>query len=189
MDSCWLKPPAAPEVAFHRNSTYISCIAPAAIVTCWIALRPITAGMGTLEVVPGSHRWSCQDSFRFVHAPDDDYRQPLWQAAKAAGVDRSTIVPIELNTGGCVFLHGDLWHGSGRNRTDHWRRSVAISTLPAGACFQPAGTGVGYIFSRYRCPGSDAMDESFFPILWTAAGERSPLLRDYCSDILLSTGL
>jgi hypothetical protein len=184
MDSCWLKPPNAPEVAFHRNSTYVSCIDPAAIVTCWIALNSITAQMGTLEVVPGSHHWPGSDQFRFVHAPEGDYRQPLWQAARDAKIDRSTIVPIELPAGGCVFLHGDLWHGSGCNTTNQWRRSFAISTLPVNACFQPPGTGVGYIFSRYRCANSSILDDSFFPVLWTNTGARSPMVKEYCSDIL-----
>src|SRR5579883_1927554 len=28
MDSCWIKPPSAPAVSFHRNNTYAACIAP-----------------------------------------------------------------------------------------------------------------------------------------------------------------
>lgn len=186
MDSCWIKPANAPEVAFHRNNTYVSCINPATVITCWMALNDITVDMGTLEVVPGSHQWSCTDSFKFVHAPDYDYREPLWQAAQQAGVEPAAvgIEAIALPAGGCVFLHGDLWHGSGRNLTDQTRRSIAISTLPQESRFQAPGVGVGYIFSRYRRLGDDAMDESFFPILWTANGYRSAMAIAYCQDIL-----
>ncbi len=186
MDSCWLKPPNAPEVAFHRNNTYVSCIDPATVITCWIALNDITPDMGTLEVVPGSHRWNCTDTFKFVHAPDYDYRQPLWDAAQQAGVEPTQVEveAIALPAGGCVFLHGDLWHGSGRNCTEQTRRSIAISTVPQAARFQPPEVGVGYIFSRYRRLGDDAMDESFFPILWTPDGYRSAMAIAYCGDIL-----
>jgi phytanoyl-CoA hydroxylase len=184
MDSCWIKPPDAPEVCFHRNSTYVSCINPSTIITCWIALNDITAEMGTLEVVPGSHQWQCGDRFRFVHAPEFDYRQPMWDAASEAGVTQPELVAIELPPGGCVFLHGDLWHGSGRNGSDRTRRSFAISTFPMEAQFHPIGTGIGYIFSRYRRMGETTMDESFFPILWTPDGYRTPMVQEYCQDIL-----
>jgi phytanoyl-CoA hydroxylase len=184
MDSCWIKPPDAPEVAFHRNNTLVSCLKPASIVTCWMALSETTAEMGTLELVPGSHRWDCGDRFRFPHAPEEDYRQPLWQAAAEAGASRPEILKIELPIGGCVFLDGNLWHGSGRNLSQKTRRSFAISTLPAEAQFQPIGVGTGYIFGRYRRIGEDAIDESFLPILWTEIGYRSPMVLAYCEDAL-----
>ena len=184
MDSCWIKPPNAPEVVFHRNSTYVSCIQPSSVVTCWIALNSIDAEMGTLEVVPGSHQWHCSDQFRFVHAPEYDYRQPLWDAAAEVGIASPEIVPIELSPGGCVFLHGDLWHGSDRNTSDRTRRSFAVSTFPAEASFQPMGVGVGYVFSRYRRMGNEQMDESFFPILWTTNGYRTAMVTEYCQDCL-----
>lgn len=163
MDSCWIKPPNAPAVLFHRNSTLVSCIAPSEIVTCWIALSETTKEMGTLELIPGSHRWTGQDQFRFLHAPETDYRQPIWDL----GIPDPDILAIELSPGDCVFLQGDLWRGSNCNLSDRTRRSIAISTLPSDAQFQPIGVGTGYIFSRYRRLDSLEMDESFFPILWT----------------------
>jgi phytanoyl-CoA hydroxylase len=186
-DSCWIKPPDAPEVSFHRNNTYMSCIDPASVVTCWIALSDATAAAGTLEIVPASHRWRCTDQPRFLHAPKEDYRKPLWQAAIEAGIESPQILPIELPPGGCIFLHGDLWHGSGRNTTaDQTRRSFAVSTFPADARFQPLGVGYGYIFSRYQRIGDQQMDESYFPILWTPDGYRSPMATAYCEDALAS---
>ncbi|MBD2462043.1 phytanoyl-CoA dioxygenase family protein [Oscillatoria sp. FACHB-1407] len=183
-DSCWIKPSGAPEVAFHRNNTYAACINPPSLVTCWIALSEATAQAGTLEYVPGSHLWHCTDQPRFLHAPKDDYRQPLWDAAKEAGVDSPTILAAEIPPGGCIFMHGDLWHGSGVNQTtDQTRRSFAVSTFPAHAQFQSEAK-YGYIFSRYRRVTSVEMDESFFPILWTSDGYRSPLARDYCEDAI-----
>ncbi|MBW4582619.1 MAG: phytanoyl-CoA dioxygenase family protein [Tildeniella nuda ZEHNDER 1965/U140] len=186
-DSCWIKPPGAPEVLFHRNNTAFTCIDPSSVITCWIALSDTTGSPGTLEIVPHSHQWQCSDQFRFLHAPKEDYRQPLWQAAKEAGVDQPALLAVEIPAGGCIFLHGNLWHGSGRNTTaDQTRQSFAITTLPADARFQPPGVGSGYIFSRYRRIGETAMDESFFPILWTQAGDRTPMVMAYCDDALVS---
>lgn len=184
-DSCWIKPPNAPEVYFHRNNTYVSSIDPTTVVICWIALSDATQAAGTLEIVPGSHQWQCSDQPRFLHAPKEDYRHPLWSAAAEVGV-QPEIMAIEIPPGGCVFLHGNLWHGSGRNTTtDKIRRSFAVSTLPMDAKFQPPGTGYGYIFNRYRRIGEIKMDESFFPILWTTEGYRTPMVDAYCEDALL----
>lgn len=185
-DACWIKPPDAPEVVFHRNNITVSGIEPATVVTCWIALSDAEAAAGTLEIVPGSHRWNSPEQVRFLHAPDYDYRQPLYEAAAAAGVSEPEILAVELPPGGCIFLHGSLWHGSGKNTTiDKTRRSFAVSTLPAESKFQPPGAGYGYIYSRYRRFGSLEMDESYFPIAWTEDGYRTPFLAEYCTDALL----
>ncbi|MEM9980746.1 MAG: phytanoyl-CoA dioxygenase family protein, partial [Cyanobacteria bacterium P01_D01_bin.2] len=48
LDTCWIKPPNAPEVTFHRNNTYVSAIDPPSIITCWIALSDCTQATGTL---------------------------------------------------------------------------------------------------------------------------------------------
>jgi phytanoyl-CoA hydroxylase len=182
-DSCWIKPPGAPEVLFHRNNTAVACFNPATVITGWIALTPTAAN--PLEIVPGSHRWPHTDRYQFLHAPTIDYRQPLWDAAIAAQVTQPDILPVELPSGGCIFLHGDLWHGSGRNpTTDQTRRSFAVSTLPVDVTFQAHPTGHGYIFSRYQTLASDEVDESFFPILWTADDYQTPMVAKYCQDAL-----
>ncbi|NER79188.1 MAG: phytanoyl-CoA dioxygenase family protein [Leptolyngbya sp. SIO1D8] len=185
-DACWIKPPDAPEVSFHRNNTYVSTLNPASIITCWIALSHATPEAGTLEIVPRSHQWACSDTVRFLHAPKEDYRTPLWQAVAEASIQDPDIIAVKLPPGSGIFLHGNLWHGSGRNRTtDQTRHSLAISTLPPTVQFQPPGIGQGYIFSRYRRLGRLALDESFFPILWHQNGYRTPFLADYCDDLLV----
>ena len=186
LDACWIKPPNAPEVTFHRNNTYVSVIDPPSIITCWIALSDCTQAAGTLEIVLGSHHWPGSDQVRFLHAPKEDYRAPLLGAAKEAGVQNPEIMPVELPPGSAIFFHGDLWHGSGRNHSaTQTRRSFAVSTLPRQAQFQPLGVGTGYIFNRYRRLGSLEMHESYYPILWSKNGDRTPFLAEYCRDALM----
>ncbi|EKV00027.1 protein involved in biosynthesis of mitomycin antibiotics/polyketide fumonisin [Leptolyngbya sp. PCC 7375] len=188
LDTCWIKPPNAPEVYFHRNNTYTTAIAPPATVTCWIALSDVAMETGSLEIVPGSHFWNCTDKIRVLHAPREDYREPLWQAAKQAGVESPQIVPIVLPPGSALFLHGNLWRGSGQNRSgSKTRRSLAISALAGHARFQLPGMGDGYIFERYRQQGSLDLDESYYPILWSQDGYRTPFLADYCPDALVES--
>jgi phytanoyl-CoA hydroxylase len=38
---------------------------------------------------------------------------------------------------------------------------------------------MSHIYSRYRRVDDDTMDESCFPILWTASGYRTPYLQRY----------
>ncbi len=192
LDTFWAKPPKAPSLYFHRNSTYVSAIAPPAAPTCWIALSPTAADSGTLEIVPKSHCWPAftADKIRFLHAPAEDYRIPLWQAAAEAGLDCSPdkplALPVELSAGSAIVFHGDLWHGSGPNHSDRQtRRSLSITTLHGEAQYQPPGSGNGYIFDRYRMINSLELHESFYPVLWRRAdGYRTPFLKEYCQDAL-----
>ena len=43
-------------------------------------------------------------------------------------------------------------------------------------------TNRGYIYGRYKRFGDTAMDESFFPILWTEDGRRSEFIEDYLNE-------
>lgn len=188
LDSSWVKPPGSAEVPFHRNRAYVSCIDPYSVITCWISLTDLVPEASTLELVSQSHRWVCSDQVRFLHAPVEDYRQPLLTAAIEAGVKHPEIISLTIPPGGCVFLDGDLWHTLGKNTTQqHTSRSFAVSSFPVYAQFQPPGVGYGYIFDRYRIIGSLELDESFFPILWTPNGYRTPMVQAYCQDALVSS--
>ncbi|MGB3292452.1 MAG: phytanoyl-CoA dioxygenase family protein [Phormidesmis sp.] len=187
LDTFWAQPPDAPEIYFHRNSTYVTSLAPSAIITCWIALSDTTAETSLLAIVPGSHQWQCTDKIRFLHAPKEDYRTPLWQAAAEAKIDPSAldILSVELSAGSAIFLHGDLWHGAGRNSSaTHTRQSLAISAIAGNTQFQPPGIGAGYIFGRYRRMADLGLHESFYPILWHPSGYRTPFLAEYCEDAI-----
>jgi 2-oxoglutarate-dependent dioxygenase len=174
-DTIWWKTPAAKEIALHQDSTYISFLDPPEMMSCWITLDDTSRDAGTIEYARGSHKWPLVEKPGDFHAPERSYRATMEQAAAAVGVTTPEIVHVEAPAGSCVFHHGNIWHGSGRNtRTDKVRRSIGIHTLSAETKFRP--TGAGYIYGRYQRVGDLTMDESFFPILWTRNGYRSPFL-------------
>ena len=185
-DSLWLKPPGGgKEIALHQDGAYIDYIEPAEMITCWIALDDVSEETGTLQYAKGSHKWPLLKQAGEFHAPKKDYRLAMQQTAAAAGVE-AEIVSVEVPAGGCAFHHGYTWHGSGRNTSkDRVRRSLGIHTLSSQSQFQP--TGAGYIYGRYQRVGDPTMEESFFPILWTEDGYRSPFLAEYCEDALAKT--
>jgi phytanoyl-CoA hydroxylase len=183
-DSMWIKPPSAKEIAMHQDGAYIDYLTPPDMMTCWIALDDATLADGTLVYAKGSHKWDLIDTEGEFHAPTKDYRWAMLQAAERAGVPEPELVVVEVPAGGCAFHAGRTWHGLAKTtRTDKTFHSIGVHTIPSNASFHPSNQA-GYIYGRYKRVGETAMDESFFPILWTQDKYRSPHLQDYCQDAL-----
>lgn len=176
-DNVIWKPPGAKPLGFHQDDSYGRWFVPSGYCTCWMALDATSAAGGTIEYARGSHRWEVAPPIRRFHAPDD-HREDFREAAARAGQEPE-IVPVEVPAGGAAFHHGRTWHGSDRNRADRPRRSLVSHCIAAGARFHP--TEVSHVYGRYRRVGDEAMDESFFPVLWTEDGRRTAWL-DSCKD-------
>ncbi len=175
-DNVIWKPPGAKALGFHQDDSYTGWIVPSHMTTCWIALDPTSAAGGTIEYVRGSHKWPVSPPIKQFHAPDD-YRKEMCDAAAAVGLAAPELVPVEVPAGGCAFHDGRTWHGSDMNRADKPRRSAVTHCMSSEARFHP--TEISYIYNRYKRIGDEAMDESFFPILWRQDGYRSPFLDGY----------
>lgn len=176
-DNVIWKPPGARPLGFHQDDSYQDWIVPSEMMTFWITLDDTRAGQGTIEYVAGSHRWPLSPPIARFHAPDDPLVD-MTAAARAAGISRPEIVPIEIKAGSAVIHHGRTWHGSRDNRGTHPRRSVISHCMASSARFHEAN--VGAIYGRYKRAGSTEMDESFFPVLWREDGYRTGWLDDYC---------
>jgi hypothetical protein len=188
-DSLWRKPYGANETTLHQDSMYSFYHTPQDIVIGWIALSDAVHGAGTIEYVRGSHKWALSNTVGEFHAVGKSYRWEMEQAAKRAGIDEPEVLQLELKPGSCAFHHGHMWHGSGKNTLpDKLRQSLVIACIPAESQFKSCGAYVpgGYIAGRYKRYGDDRMDESFFPILWSQDGYRTPFLAEYCGDALVS---
>jgi ectoine hydroxylase-related dioxygenase (phytanoyl-CoA dioxygenase family) len=181
-DTIWWKPPQTKSISFHQDTSFMDFLEPAKTVTCWVALDDTHRGAGTLEYAPGSHRWPLTPIPPEFHATDD-YRAPMAAAARQAGVEIPETCYVEAPAGSCSFHAGETWHGSAPNRSqERMRRSIGIHLLPIGIRFsQRQG---GYIYRRYQRTGSAELDESFFPILWSESGYRTPWIEEY-----LQTGM
>jgi ectoine hydroxylase-related dioxygenase (phytanoyl-CoA dioxygenase family) len=176
-DNVIWKPPGTKPLGFHQDDSYQEYYTPSQMMTFWITLDDTRADQGTIEYVPGSHKWPVAPPIKQFHAPDDPL-EDMRPAAKAAGITgEPEIVPIVVKAGSAVIHHGRTWHGSRDNRGSHPRRSVITHAMPAEARFHPEN--IGYIYSRYRRAGSLEMDEGFFPILWRKDGYRSPWIARY----------
>lgn len=182
-DTLWWKPPGTKEIALHQDDSFISYLQPPHMMTCWIALDDTSEEAGTIEYARGSHQWPLTPIPEDFHAPENDYRWQMKVAAKAAGIAAPEMVLMKVKAGDCILHHGRIWHGSGPNtNATRSRRALGVHTLADETSF--GETGGGYIYGRYKRVGETAMDESFFPILWSADGARTAWLKEYCKDAL-----
>jgi ectoine hydroxylase-related dioxygenase (phytanoyl-CoA dioxygenase family) len=171
-DNCIWKPPGAKSLGMHQDGSYLDYLVPPEMVTCWIALDDTSADAGTITYAAGSHRWPRSPENRGeFHAPPD-WLEPVRRSAPPGEEPR--LVPIEVKAGGVAFHHHLTFHGSGPNTGSVHRRAVISHFIRAETEFHPVNVDPTY--SRYRRVGEPALDDSFFPVVWTSDGRRSPWL-------------
>lgn len=178
-DTIWWKAPKTKAVALHQDTSFLDYLDPPQTITCWVTLDDTHRDVGTLEYVPGSHRWPLTPIPEGFHAPDD-YRALMKNAARMAGMLDPQSYFIEIPAGSCVLHAGEIWHGSAPNSaSDRMRRSIGIHMTPADAQFSDRPGG--YIYRRYQRTDDPSLDESYFPILWANDGRRTPWIEGYCN--------
>jgi len=176
-DTIWWKAPNTKAIAHHQDSSFMDFLDPPETVTCWVTLDDTHRSAGSLEYAVGSHLWPLMPMPDAFHG-QTDYRSQMKAAADLAGVEPPEPIIIEVSAGSCVFHAGEIWHGSGPNTTsDKMRRSIGIHLIPADVRFSDRPGG--YIYRRYQRTGDPALDESFFPVLWTRDGHRTGWIDGY----------
>jgi ectoine hydroxylase-related dioxygenase (phytanoyl-CoA dioxygenase family) len=174
-DNVLWKPPGTKAIGFHQDSSYADYLVPPEMITCWLSLHDTTGDAGPLEFVRGSHTWPKSPPARTeFHAPDDWLAGP--RTAAPEGTELET-VPVVVEAGGGSFHHGLTWHGSAPNTSGTVARMALVSHfVPVETRFHETNVDVNY--SRYRRRGDLSLDESFFPVVWTQSGYRTPWLAE-----------
>jgi len=103
----------------HQDLLYFPFRPANKIVASWTALEPVTRENGCLVVLPESHRGELLQ-----------HGNPDWENVNAGyfgaqGVQTDKRVHLEMNPGDTVFFHPILIHGSGRNRTQGYRKAMS----------------------------------------------------------------
>src|SRR5262249_22220473 len=123
-DTIWWKAPKTKAVALHQDTSFLDFLDPPVTITCSATLDDTHRNEGTLEYVPGWHRWPLTTIPEGFHAPDD-YRAHMIFAGRNAGIANPEPFFIEVPAGSCVFHAGEIWHGSAANTSgDRMRRSI-----------------------------------------------------------------
>ena len=103
----------------HQDLRYFRLRPADGIVAAWTALAPCTRETGCLAVIPGSHRGELRQH------DDPDWKYVNHAFYGIADIDRHERVHIEMRPGDTLFFHPLLVHGSGRNRSDGFRRAIS----------------------------------------------------------------
>jgi phytanoyl-CoA hydroxylase len=118
----------------HQDLLYFPFRPAERIVAAWTALETCTRENGCLVVVPGSHR----EGLLPHENPDWEYLNTGYFGACGVGPHPER-VHLEMETGETVLFHPLLLHGSGRNRSDGFRRSISAHYASAACRFLDDG--------------------------------------------------
>jgi ectoine hydroxylase-related dioxygenase (phytanoyl-CoA dioxygenase family) len=135
------KPPGARGQGLHQDNSYLR-VSPGSTHAAWLALDECDLENGCLRVVPGSQRESLSEYLTY-----DPHLEDLPHYFDAP--PDLEAVPLLMEPGDVAFFHGNLIHGSFRNRTtDRYRRSLIAhyadgDTKSVASCLNPSYTFAG----------------------------------------------
>ena len=178
VDTVWHKPSGSKAIDFHREFEFFKSLQTPDVANCWIALDDMTQNNGSLELVVGSHRWPDPDEEHmrevFATQPGEKAVQTIGQAVG----QQAQFHQVHCPAGACTFFHGRIWHGSSANVSTHTRRAYGLHWIRGDS---KLGANPHYLFGRYKLTGSTELHESFWPIVWSANGYRTPWIDTFLS--------
>jgi ectoine hydroxylase-related dioxygenase (phytanoyl-CoA dioxygenase family) len=114
-----LKPPSVGSAkGMHQDSPYWS-IEPMNLCSCWFALDDATPENGCMAVLPGWHK---KGPLPHVSVTDDFVVDEQYY-------DPAAMVLAPVRAGGGLFFHSLIPHYTAPNRSDKWRRAIALSYM------------------------------------------------------------
>jgi ectoine hydroxylase-related dioxygenase (phytanoyl-CoA dioxygenase family) len=109
----------AVQFGWHQDSSYLPN-EPESIALAFVALDPMTADNGALEILPRSHT----GGLRVVYRLTTDGLSPI--GGRNASVDAAGGMLLELPRGSIVFVLGRTFHASKPNRSASPRRALIV---------------------------------------------------------------
>jgi ectoine hydroxylase-related dioxygenase (phytanoyl-CoA dioxygenase family) len=133
-NSLLMKPPeVGSQKGMHQDSPYWP-IEPMELCSCWFALDDATVENGCMGVLPG---WQKKGPLPHVHVTDDYVIDERYY-------DPSFMVLAPVRTGGGLFFHSLLPHYTAPNRSQKWRRAIALSYMSAKSRYTGQGEPLVY---------------------------------------------
>lgn len=118
------------EVICHQDSTFLYT-EPFDIAGLWFALEDSTLENGCLWAIPGGHKLGLKS--RWVQHGNGGMKFNVFDS-KPWNEDK--LVPLEVNKGTLILLHGLLPHKSLANRSERSRHAYTLHVI-SGECFYP----------------------------------------------------
>lgn len=127
-DKLNFKRPGGAPFPWHQDSPYFvfECPHVERLASLQVYLDDATVENGCLWMIPGSHRQG-----RLACFEDRGTLGRLYTDVDRA-LPGAELVPLEAPAGSVIWFHGDVVHGSRRNRSDASRRAFVLTYQPAG---------------------------------------------------------
>ncbi|HZO89986.1 MAG TPA: phytanoyl-CoA dioxygenase family protein [Chthonomonadaceae bacterium] len=133
-NSLLLKPPeVGSQKGWHQDSPYWP-IAPMDLCSCWFPLDDATPENGCMVVLPGWHK---KEPLPHIYVTDDYVIDP-------ACLDTAQAVMAPMRAGSGLFFHSLLPHYTAPNRSQNWRRAIALSYMSARSRYTGEGESPVY---------------------------------------------
>ncbi len=111
------------EVGCHTDATFLMTDPPS-VMAFWMALEDADLENGCLWVIPGGHREGLKS--RFKRTPQNTTE---FEVLDETPWDESRLVPLEVESGTLVLLHGLLPHRSLANRSPRTRHAYTLHII------------------------------------------------------------
>ena len=129
-----VKGPQGGRFHFHQDNNYTRVDGPA--LNIWVALVDMGPELGTLQLVPQSHRTGTRPA------------QQLEDGHRAIAIEESDFIPMRLRAGDAVVFSRDTIHGSGPNTADGPRVAYAVQYGRADARYPDPESGEAVVLGE-----------------------------------------
>ncbi|MEM7132717.1 MAG: phytanoyl-CoA dioxygenase family protein [Chloroflexota bacterium] len=129
-----LKPPEVGSAkGMHQDSPYWP-IEPMELCSCWFPLDDATLENGCMAAITGGHKKGALPHVTVTDdfVVDEDY------------YDKEEMVMLPMKAGSGLFFHSLLPHYTAPNRSQKWRRAIALSYMSAKSTYTGEGEGPEY---------------------------------------------
>jgi len=107
---------------FHQDLHYFPFRPADRIVAAWTAMERIWRDNGCLSVIPGSHKIG---ELKRHHYPEFVVNKAYHAIEGISEQEMDKRVHVPMEAGDTIFFHPLLWHGSGWNRTNGYRKAIS----------------------------------------------------------------
>ena len=173
-DSLIWVPPKAGTVTFHQDNPYQDWHVPGGVITAWIPIEDTSINGATLEYLIGSHKNKVSSRLKKFYSKKN-YQYIDKKLLKDPDLYKRHY--LEVKAGSVVFHHGNMWHGSGYNKTNKNRLSISIHLMDGKSTFHDKIKSP--YFNHYKLLNSNKMDETFFPTIWMSNRDTKINLKKY----------
>jgi phytanoyl-CoA hydroxylase len=124
------QPKIGGEVSPHQDSSFLHT-SPLSCIGLWAPMQPANQVNGCLWAIPGSHRKGIHGDRRMVRCvdPRDPWHVTTMLTAPIVQYNEADFVPIEMEVGSVLVIHGELVHASKHNYSSLPRNAVTLHCI------------------------------------------------------------